>query len=115
MVSLRGGTIRGVLPELEERTDGRVEIPDGVMDVWYFFHGPTDEEMVGVLRRNDVDYVMVPTGSRLGGREQSRLGGHEQSRLYERLEAMPLFIEVDAPGQRYALFAVDHRKLERFG
>jgi hypothetical protein len=107
VVSLRGGSILGVLPELEKRTDGRVRIPEGVMDVWYFFHGPTDEEMVGILRRNDVDYVMVPTRSRLGERQGSR--------LYERLEATPLFIEVDVPGRRYALFAVDHRKLERFG
>jgi Family of unknown function (DUF6077) len=107
VVSLRGGSILGVLPKLEERTDGRVGIPEGVMDVWYFFHGPTDEEMVGILRRNDVDYVMVPTRSRLGERQGSR--------LYERLEATPFFIKVDVPGRRYALFAVDRRKLERFG
>ena len=107
VVSLRGGSILGVLPELEERTGGRVEVPRGVSDVWAFFHGPTDEEMAEILRRHDVDYVMIPTRSRLGERERSR--------LYERLASMPFYTLANAPGQRYALFAVDHRKLEAFG
>jgi hypothetical protein len=107
VVSLRGGSILGVLPELEERTGGRVEVPQGVSDVRTFFHGPTDEEMVGILRRYGVDYVMIPTRSRLGERQRSR--------LYERLASMPLFTETNAPGQGYALFVVDHRKLEALG
>ena len=56
---------------MEERTGGRVEVPQGVMDVRVFFRGPTDEEMVAILRRHDVDYVLVPTGSRLEDREIS--------------------------------------------
>jgi Family of unknown function (DUF6077) len=104
VVSLRGGSILGVLPQLEERTGGRVEVPQGVSDVRTFFHGPTDEEMVDILRRHDVDYVMIPT--------RSRLGEHQRSRLYERLASMSLFTETNAPGQRYALFVVNHRKLE---
>jgi hypothetical protein len=99
VVSLRGGSILGVLPELEERTGGRVEIPEGVMDVWYFFHNPTEKEMVGILRRNDVDYVMV----------------HRRSRLDERIEGLPYFLAVDSPRRAYALYAVDHPKLDGFG
>jgi hypothetical protein len=107
VVSLRGGSILGVLPELEERTGGRVEVPQGVSDVRAFFHDPTDEEMVAILRRNDVDYVMVPTRSRLSDRESSM--------LYERLQSMSLFDEVNTPGEGYALFTVNERALEGFG
>jgi hypothetical protein len=107
VVTLRGGSILGVLPELEERTGGRVEVPQGVMDVRVFFRGPTDEEMVAILRRHDVDYVLVPTGSRLEDRERSL--------LYDRLRSTPLFVEWRTPGDRYAVFAVDERRLEAFG
>jgi hypothetical protein len=107
VVTLRGGSILGVLPELEERTGGRVEVPQGVMDVRAFFRGPTDEEMVAILRRHDVDYVLVPTGSSLEDRERSL--------LYDRLRSTPLFVEWRTPGDRYAVFAVDERRLEAFG
>jgi hypothetical protein len=107
VVTLRGGSILGVLPELEERTAGRVEVPQGVMDVRIFFSGPTDEEMVAILRRHDVDYVLVPTESRLGDRERSL--------LYDRLQSTPLFVEWRTPGDGYAVFAVDERRLEAFG
>jgi Family of unknown function (DUF6077) len=107
VVTLRGGSILGVLPELEERTGGRVEVPQGVTDVRIFFSGPTDEEMVAILRRYDVDYVLVPTGSRLGDRERSL--------LYDRLRSTPLFVEWRTPGDGYAVFAVDERRLEAFG
>jgi hypothetical protein len=107
VVSLRGGTILSVLPELEERTGGRVEVPQGVLDVRTFFHGPTEREMVAILRRHDVDYVMVPTGSRIGGRERSL--------LYDRLRSMPLFVEVNVPQGGYALFAVNKRRVGESG
>jgi hypothetical protein len=107
VVSLRGGSILGVLPELEERTGGRVEVPQGVSDVRTFFNGPTDEEMVEVLRRHDVDYVMVPT--------TSRFDKFERSKLYGRLRSMPPFIEANTPGGGYALFAVDKRRLDGSG
>jgi hypothetical protein len=107
VVSLRGGTILSVLPELEERTDGRVEVPQGVSDVRTFFHGPTDREIVAILHRHDVDYVMVPTGSRIGGRERSL--------LYDRLRSMPLFVEVNVPQGGYALFAVNKRRVGESG
>jgi Family of unknown function (DUF6077) len=107
VVSLRGGSILGVLPELEERTGGRVEVPQGVSDVRTFFNGPTDEEMVEVLQRHDVDYVMVPT--------TSRYDKFQRSRLYGRLRSTPLFVEANVPGQGYGLFAVDKRRIAESG
>jgi hypothetical protein len=98
VVSLRGGSILGVLPELEERTGGRVEVPRGVMDVWYFFHRPTEEEIVRILRRYEVDYVMV----------------HRRSRLDERLADLPFFLATNSPGQTYAFYVVDQTKLAEY-
>ena len=105
VVTLGGGSILGVLPELEERTGGRVEVPQGVMDVRVFFRGPTDEEMVAILRRHDVDYVLVPTDP---------ASKTARSLLYDRLRSTPLFVEWRTPGDRYAVFAVDERRLEAF-
>ncbi len=98
VVSLRGRLILNVLPELERRTDGRVEVPRGVLDVWRFFHRPTWEEVVRILRRHEVDYVMVTA--------KSRLHGH--------LRSLPWFLATNSPGQRYTMYAVDHRKLDEY-
>jgi uncharacterized membrane protein len=98
VVSLRGGSILGVLPQLEKRTGGRVEVPQGVSDVRIFFHAPTEEEMVSILRRHDVDYVMV----------------HRRSRLDERLANRPFVLAMNSPGQTYALYAVDRAKLDAY-
>jgi hypothetical protein len=98
VVSLRGGSILGVLPELERRTGGRVEVPQGVSDVRSFFHKPTDEEIVSILRRHDVDYVMV----------------RRRSHLDKRLASLPFFLAFNSPGQTYAFYAVDHAKLDAY-
>jgi hypothetical protein len=50
---------------------------------------------------------LVPTGSRLGDRERSL--------LYDRLRSTPLFVEWRTPGDGYAVFAVNERRLEAFG
>ncbi len=107
VISLRGGSILGVLPELEERTGGRVTVPQGVSDVFTFYHGPSDEEMVDILRRRNVDYVMVPS--------RSYLDEDERSRLAKRLERLPFFVATNSPGKTYTLFMVDHAALERYG
>ncbi len=98
VVSLRGRLVLNVLPELERRTDGRVEVPRGVRDMWRFFHRPTREEVVRILRRHEVDYVMVTARSRLNGL----------------LRSLPWFLATDNPGQRYILYAVDHSKLAKY-
>jgi hypothetical protein len=99
VVSLRGGLILEVLPELEERTDGRVRVPRGALDVQTFFSRPTSEEVNRILRRREVDYVMVPTGKR---------------RLNELLVSMPGVAATYNPRQGYRLYVVDHRRLEEY-
>jgi hypothetical protein len=99
VVSLRGGSILAVLPQLEKRTGGRVGVPQGVSDVRSFFHHPTNKEIVSILRRHHVDYVMV----------------HRTSRLNLRLAGLPFLLAFNNPGQAYAFYAVDHAKLDAYG
>jgi hypothetical protein len=99
VVSLRGGLILDVLPELEERTDGRVTVPRGALDVQAFFSRPTPAEVNRILRRHEVDYVMVPT---------------KKLRLNERLEQLPGVVATDNPRQGYRLYVVDHRRLDEY-
>jgi hypothetical protein len=99
VVSLRGGLILDVLPELEERTDGRVRVPRGALDVQAFFSRPTTAEVNQILRRHEVDYVMVPT---------------KKLRLNERLEQLPGVVATDNPKQGYRLYVVDHQRLDEY-
>jgi hypothetical protein len=95
VVSLRGGTVLGVLPALERRVPGRIEVPRGTLDVRNFFSGSTLEEKAEILRRREVDYVMLRANS--SRREQ--------------LERLPGTTAIETPGERYGLHAVDHQKL----
>jgi uncharacterized protein DUF6077/uncharacterized protein DUF6541 len=97
VVSLRGGLILDVLPELERRVDGEVSVPRGALDVQTFFSRPTSEEVIPVLRRHDVDYVMVPKG---------------KPRLSELLVRLPGVVATFSPKQGYHLYVVDHRRLD---
>ena len=99
VVSLRGGLILDVLPELERRTDEPINVPQGALDVQAFYSHPTFEEVNWVLRRYDVDYVMVPT---------------KKPRLNEHLGGLPGVIATYSPGQGYALYVVDHRRLDEY-
>ncbi len=95
VVSRRGGLVLRVLPQLENRAPGQIEVPQGSLDVRDFFSGTTLQEGVEILRRNDVDYVMVANDSQLTG-ALDRLSG---------------FTQVETPSERYALYAVDLQKL----
>jgi Family of unknown function (DUF6077) len=95
VVSRRGGLVLRVLPQLENRVPGQIEVPQGSLDVRDFFSGTTLQEGVEILRRNDVDYVMVANDSQLTG-ALDRLSG---------------FTPVETPSERYALYAVDLQKL----
>ena len=95
VVSRRGGLVLRVLPQLENRAPGQIEVPQGSLDVRDFFSGTTLQEGVEILRRNDVDYVMVANDSPLTG-ALDRLSG---------------FTPVQTPSERYALYAVDLQKL----
>ena len=96
VVSRRGGLVLRVLPKLEERVPGRIQVPQGAVDVRSFFRGADTATKTRILRRHEVDYVMVPARSRLDQTLPARYG-----------------IEpVDEPSPRYNLYAVD---LERIG
>jgi hypothetical protein len=95
VVSRRGSLVLRVLPELEERVTGRIEVPQGSLDVKHFFYDSTLEERMEILRRNKVDYVMFPKGSS----------------LVDSLERLPGLTPVDTPSEGYVLLAVDRSKL----
>jgi hypothetical protein len=91
VVSRRGGLVLRVLPELEERAPGQIEVPQGSLDVREFFSGTTLQRGVKILRRNNVDYVMVA----------------KDSQLTESLRRLSGFTSVETPSERYDLYAVD--------
>jgi len=95
VVSRRGALVLKVLPELQKRAPGQIEVPQGSLDVREFFSRATLQKRVGILRRNDVDYVMVAKDSQLTGA----------------LERLSGFTPVETPSERYDLYAVDLRKV----
>ncbi len=65
-------------------------------DVQYFYEASVlDPEMVQILLRQQVDYVLLRAGSPLN----------------EQLEHLPFFTTMDNPGERYRLYAVDRYRL----
>jgi hypothetical protein len=97
VVSLRGGLLLWVLPALEKRVPGQIEVPQGALDVRKFFSRSTLEEKIRIIQRYEVDYVMVPADSSLNGTLKSQLG----------------FTAIDTPGGRYSLYTVNRSKLDR--
>src|SRR5215210_7083723 len=95
VVSRRGGLVLRVLPELQKRAPGQIEVPQGSLDVREFFSGTTLQRVVEILRRNDVDYVMVAKDSQLTGS----------------LERLSGFTPMETPSGRYDLYSVDLEKL----
>jgi hypothetical protein len=95
VVSRRGGLVLRVLPKLEQRAPGRIEVPQGSLDVQEFFNGTNLERGVEILRRHEVDYVMVRSNSRLG----------------RTMDELPGFDPLEEPSKRYNLYAVDLRRL----
>lgn len=96
VVSFRGGLVLGVLPALERRAPGQIEVPQSALDVRKFFSGRlTAGEAMRILRHYKVDHVLVPANSPLN----------------QPLERLPGFALVDTPGERYNLYTVDRRML----
>ncbi|MBV9454536.1 MAG: tetratricopeptide repeat protein [Rubrobacter sp.] len=74
----------------------REVLPETRPDVQYFYKASVlDFEMLQILARQQVDYVLLRTGSPLN----------------EQLEHMPVFTALNNPGERYRLYAVDRYKL----
>jgi len=97
VVSRRGGLVLQVLPELEQRAPGRIEVPQGSLDVKEFFGGTDLESAVEILRRHDVDYVMV----------------RSDSQLDRAIDELPGFEPVREPSERYDVYEVDLRRVSR--
>jgi uncharacterized membrane protein len=99
VVSLRGAAVLDRLSALERRAPGQIEVPQRALDVRRFYGDSSPEEKAQILRRYDVDYVML--------RADSRLRGY--------LEDRPAFTVVDTPSEQHILYAVDLRKLPHTG
>ena len=84
-----------VLPALQRRAPGQIDVPDGALDVQRFFSGSTLADKVSILRRYEVDYLMLPADSPLDGS----------------LDRQPGFTAIDTPSERYSLYAVDRNEL----
>jgi hypothetical protein len=98
VVSLRGGAMIRDHEELEQRAGSKIDIPQRYLDVHRFFYGPVlDDEAYKILRRYNVDYLMV----------------YVKDPLDKRLKTLPGFSAVkDAPREKYSLYAVDLRELD---
>jgi hypothetical protein len=95
VVSRRGSLVLDVLPKLEERVPGRIEVPRGAVDVREFFNGTSLGRGAEILRRYDVDLVMVKADSSL----DAALG------------RLPGFRPRDEPSDRYNVYAVNLQKV----
>lgn len=95
VVSLRATPVLSNRAALERRAPGQLEVPQGALDVQSFFSRSTPEEKVRILRRHDVNYVMVRADLPLNGTLKRQAG----------------FSAIDTPGDRYNLYAVDRGKL----
>jgi tetratricopeptide (TPR) repeat protein len=74
----------------------REVLPESRTDVRYFYKASVlDREMIQILMRQQVDYVLLRTGSPLN----------------EQLKHLPIFTALDNPGERYRLYAVDRYRL----
>jgi hypothetical protein len=95
VVSRRGSLVLWVLPQLNARAPGQIEVPQGSLDVRDFYDGTTLERGMDILRRNQVNYVMVK----------------KDTPLADSLDRLPGFTIVDTRSTRYDLYAVDPEKL----
>jgi hypothetical protein len=95
VVSLRGAAVLDRLSALKQRAPGQIEVPRRALDVRKFFRNSSPEEKAEILRRYEVDYVLL----------------RADSPLREYLEGRPGFAVVETPGDWYRLFAVDLQRL----
>ena len=95
VVSRRGGLVLNALPRLEKRVPGQIEVPQGAVDVRKFFAGTSIRTGVEILRRHEVDYVMVDANSSLDA-ALNRLSG---------------FRPTEEPSERYDLYEVNLQKI----
>ena len=95
VASLRGNLILNMLPALQARVPGEIELPKGALDVNRFFYGPSLPEAMEILRDYDADYLMLRANTPLD----------------EQLPEVPGFTPLDVPGERYSIYRVNRRDL----
>jgi len=99
VVSSRGGLILRILPALQRRAPGKIDVPQGALDVRDFYHRSSREERIQIIKRQKVDYVMA----------------RSRTRLSINLNRQPGLTLLDTAGKGYRLYAVDRGKLEQPG
>ncbi len=95
VVSRRGSLVLKALPKLEERVPGQIEVPRGAVDIREFYNGTTLGRGAAILRRYEVDLVMVKADSSLD----------------DSLGRLPGFRPREEPSDRYDIYATDLRKV----
>ena len=97
VVSYRSGAWIRDRALLEEKAGEKIELPQRALDMHsFFFEADLETEGYEIMRRYEVDYLMVPADSPSN----------------ERLETLPGFSLVqDAPREGYSLYAVDLQEI----
>jgi hypothetical protein len=95
VVSLRGAAVLDRRSALERRSPGQIGVPQRTLDVRNFFRDSTPEEKAEILRRYEVDFLLL----------------RADSPLTEYLEGRPGLAVVETPGDWYRLYAVDLQRL----
>ncbi|HEX2739861.1 MAG TPA: hypothetical protein VHM69_05395, partial [Rubrobacter sp.] len=70
-------------------------VPQGARDVRSFYAGSTLQQRMQILRHYNPDFVLV----------------HANSPPERQLQHLPGFTDLNAPGKRYSLLAVDAERL----
>jgi hypothetical protein len=97
VISRRGNLVLQVLSDLEQRAPGQINVSRGALDVREFFNGTDLETGVEILRRHEVDYVVI----------------RSDSRLDKAVEELAGFEPVREPSKRYDVYNVDPPALDR--
>ena len=97
VVSRRGSFVLRVLPKLEKRAAGKIEVPQGSLDVREFFNGTDLDTGLEILRRHRVDFVMTPSNSDLD----------------KKMAELPGFESVREPSKRFDVYEADLPTLGR--
>jgi hypothetical protein len=96
VLTLRSGPVLIDRPALAQRTGEPIVLSRSVQDTLRFFYFPTSSsEIIRIVRRYEVDYVMV----------------HANSARDEQLERLTGFIAINTLGDQYRLYAVDRQKI----
>ena len=96
VVSFRGAPVMDNLEDLERVSGQEIEVPRGSLDMRAFYSTATPEQRREILRRYEIDYVVLPLGNP----------------LLSELEAMPGLDRIGTSSEKYALFAVDRGSID---